>query len=292
MSKRLILIMAIALVSAGPARAARLQLLAPIEHGPTLIYQCYPGNSQMTNLGYAGCDGLRGDVTASVPGILRIIPGPDWSNYIGAARSGVPYFVKNVVLTKIPAASIQCPTQFPATEVYQHGTDDIWLWWPLMYETPGTTWKLSIFYGTPYLWDDDGPGPNPLSYVHQEIWRWEVAATAESMLCLLDLFHQMPFGIAEVPLVSNETLYPALKADMLALKQALDDNRLWDAHDILDELNSDIKDACRNVPPLTGPDPEGLEMGIANTPENPACCKLMTDAEYLGRTLHFWQPAK
>ena len=291
MKKTLTLLAALVMISALPATAAR-ELVVPIEHAPIPVYQCYPGDSEAGNLGFAGYDGERSDVIGSVPGILSIEPGADWANFVGAFRDQVRYSIKNVVLTKTPGEIIQCWDRFPTDPGYQHGTPNLRLWWPLMYEVPGTIWKLSILYGTYSPYDDDGPGPNPASYVHQEIWRWELAASAESMQCLLTLFHQVPLGTTEVPLVSSESLYPVLQEQLQALHDALDAGQMPQAGAILEQFDLDVNDACRNVAPLSGPAPDGLEMGLVNTPENPACCKLMTDAEYVGRIFDIWQPVK
>lgn len=292
MRKTLILLAALALFSALPATAAR-QLVLPLEHPTIEIYQCYPANSEGTNVGYAGYDGFRGDVISSAAGILSIAPGPSWANYVGAARDGVRYAIKNVVLAKIPGQPVQCSDRFPTQIVYQHGTPNVRLWWPLMYETPGTVWRLLILYGTYSPYDDDGDdGPNPPSYVHTEIWQWELVASLDSMQCLLDLFHQLPYGTNQVPLVSDEELYLKLRWKLGKIEDALALDNKTLAGLILGRFDEAVDDACILDPPPTGPAPSGAGTGITNTEENPACCKLMVDAEYVGKALGIWQQSK
>jgi len=188
-------------VLAVPAMAARLNVV-PVTHPPFQVYQAYPGDSNGTDLEFKGYAGLGGDVISSVPGVLSIIPGTNWANFVGAARDKVAYTIKNVVLCKQTPEIVQCADVFPSKKVCQQGTPNIRLWWPLMYEVPSTTWTLTILYGTPVPYDDDGPGPNPAGYVHTEVWQWHVDSTLVSMKNLLELFHELPFGLDEVPLIS------------------------------------------------------------------------------------------
>jgi len=90
----------------------------------------------------------------------------------------------------------------------------------LLYETPDTTFTLTILYGTPGLYDDDDGDPNPPAWGHVEQWIWSVNADFESLADLLDLFHELPFGQDEVPLVSDEELYDVLQAKIEAARDA------------------------------------------------------------------------
>ena len=118
------------------------------------------------------------------------------------------YTIKNVSLVKECPDYVQCSTVFPPITVSQQGTPNIRLWWPLMYEVPSCTFTLTTLYGTPELYDDDGPlGPNPAAWVHVEEWVWHVDCNFQSLSLLLELFHEIPFGLDEVPLISDEPLY-------------------------------------------------------------------------------------
>jgi hypothetical protein len=295
MKKTLLVLATLLLVMSVPAFAARV-LAVPITHDPFLVFQAYPGDSNGTDLEFLGYLGTGGDVISSVPGVLSIVPGDNWENFVGAAQEdpAVLYSIKNVVLCKQTPSVIQCADPyFPAKTICQQGTANIRLWWPLMYEVPGTTWTLTILYGTGVPYDDDGTGPNPAGYVHTEVWTWQVDATLESLSYLLELFHELPFGLDEVPLISDEELYPILQDKIDAIIAALeaDPPDLTAAGDILGDFEMEVQDACIPTSPIA-PNPTGLGTGIANTLENPACCKLMVDAEYIGFDLGIFQPRK
>jgi hypothetical protein len=162
-----------------------------------------------------------------------------------------------------------------------------------MYEVPGTTWTLNILYGTSIPYDPDGPGPDPGGWVHTEQWTWHVDATIASVKNLLALFHELPFGRDEVPLISDETLYPVLQAKLDALETAVSSDHpdTVAAGSILSDFEMEVADACIGTSPAR-PNPTGSGTGIAQTAENPACCKLMADSEYIGFQLGVLQPAK
>lgn len=205
--KKSLLLIALMLLVAVPAMAARVSSV-PITHETSLVYQAYPGDSDDTDLEFLGYLGTGEDVITAVPGVLSIVPGENWENFVGAAQEdpAVGYTIKNVVLCKQTPSIIQCADIFPAKTICQQGTPNIRLWWPLMYEVPGTCWTLTILYGTSVPYDDDGAGPNPAGYVHTEVWVWCVDATLDSLENLMDLFHELPFGLDEVPLISDEEL--------------------------------------------------------------------------------------
>ena len=289
MKKSLVLI-ALLLAVAVPAMAARVASV-PITHDISMVFQAYPGDSNGTNVEFLGYAGTGADVIAAVPGVLSIVPGENWANFVGASRDQVPYTLKNVVLQKQTPSIIQCADVFPAKLISQQGTPNIRLWWPLMYEVPGTVWTLTILYGTSVPYDDDGAGPNPAGYVHTEVWKWQVDATLDSLNDLLVLFHELPFGLDEVPLISDEALFPVLVEKVAAVKAAYDAGDYVNAGLILGEFEMEVMDACIAVSPMS-PNPTGPGTGIANSFENPACCKLMADAEYIGFDLGILLPAK
>lgn len=251
-------------------------------------FQAYPGNSKGLSRYQMGHMGLGADTITAVPGILSIWPGPRWANYVRAAPLGIDYTIKNVVLIKETPVFAQCADIFPAKTVKQQGSANVRLWWPLMYEAPGTKWTLTILYGTSTAWDDDGPGPNPPAYVHTDKWEFQTTATLESMKNLLALFHEVPFGKGQIPLISDEVLYPILVAKLDAIIAAVAAGDLVTAAAILGDFEMEVMDACTvTIPPY--PRPTGSGTGIANSYENPACCKLMADAEYVGKALGLFE---
>ncbi len=291
MQRIIIVVLALTLILAVPSFAARLtsSMITHVEQ----VYQVCAASSEDCRafLGYAG---LGDDVISSAPGILSIVPGSNWSNFIGAAQvtpTPIPYTIKNVTLVKQTPEYTQCNDRFPPHRITQQGTPNIRLWWPLMYEVPSTTFTLTILYGTPVLWDDDGVGPNPPAWVHVEQWVWHVDTDLEHLSLLLELFHQIPFGLDEVPLISDEPLYLELQskiANAIAAYQAGDTAA---AAEILADFELEVMDACIDESPAF-PNPTGPGTGIANSEENPACCKLLVDVEYILQTTGIGQPKK
>lgn len=258
---------------------------------PINLLQAYEGDSygeSRHQMGYAGTDG---DTISAVPGVFSFVPGEKWCNFVAAAQVGIPYTLKNVTLVKETPSIIQCADVFPASRAGQQGTRSIRTWWPLMYEIPGTTWTLTTVYGTSQPWDDDGFGPKPAGYFHSETWRWVVDASLDSMKDVLALFHELPFGTDEVPLISDEALYPELLYKLDAVAAARDRDDLVGAGIILGDFEMEVMDACISFSPPR-PRPTGPSTGIANSLENPACCKLLADAEYVGRNLGAFQTVK
>jgi len=328
MKRITLLVLVLALALGAPAMAARVQSTM-ITH-LFQVYQACPASSPCTGfIGYPGlpiggfgglvpCTGIPivpTPVITAAPGVLFIESGgPTWPNYIAAAQSNaslftcppltitptcISYTIKNTTFVKQCPEFVQCSTMFPARTITQQGTPNIRVWWPLMYETPSCTFTLTILYGTPLLFDDDGPGPNPCSWVHVEQWVWHVDADLPHLALLLELFHELPFGRDEVPLISDEPLFDALvdkiigDADLgiLGAQQYYEMGDTASAAALLADFELEVMDACITVSPAF-PNPTGPGTGIANTDENPACCKLLVDVEYILQTTGIGQPGK
>lgn len=270
-----------------PAMAART-LVVPNFHDCCTVFQAYPGSSD-GNFVFDGpdCPTDGTDAITAVPGVLSIVPGDNWNNFIDP---DVDYYIKNVTLKKQTPIIGQCADVFPAETVTQHGTANIRLWWPLMFEVPGTCWTLTITWGTYVPYDDDGTGgPNPLSYVHTDVFCWCVDADLESLLNLLDLFHEIPYGTDQVPLIGNEELFPDLVGYIQDAIDA-DDDDLATIGSLLITFDMEVSDNCIDESP---DDPNPVEdQGIAGDECYPACCKLIVDAEYIANALGAWIPSK
>ena len=289
MRRTILLVLALSMLFAVPSMAARL-VSTSIDHLNQVFQACSATSPDCVT--FRGYLDPVADVISSAPGILSIDPGgPTWPNFIGAATVGVPYTIKNTMLVKQTPEFVQCAEVFPSHTVVQQGTPNIRLWWPLMYEVPSTNFILTILYGTPVLFDDDGPGPNPPAWVHQERWVWHVDADLPHLALLLELFHELPFGLDEVPLISDEPLYVALQAKIAAAYAAFLGGDTATAAAILSDFELEVMDACIGVSPAF-PNPTGIGTGIANTAENPACCKLLVDIEYIFQTTGIGQPGK
>lgn len=296
MQRILILVLALTMLIAGATMAARVATTPKVHVIP--VFQVCEAESPCTC--FAGYTTSTQEVIEAAPGILCIDPGGfDWPNFVQAAQvTGQSWTIKNVTLVKVTPPHVQCKERangdliFPEHTVTQQGTPNIRKWWPLMYEIPSTTFTLTILYGTPNLFDDDGPtGPNPPAWVHVEQWVWHVEATLDSLDNLLELFHELPFGLDEVPLISDEDLFEALDVKVDAAEDAFEAGDLATAAEILADFELEVMDACIDDSP-SFPNPTGPGTGIANSDENPACCKLLIDVEYILQTTGIGQQKK
>ena len=281
--KKLIVLITLALVVTSlPAMAARITTI-PIDHPEMLVYQAYPGDSNGTNLAFLGKNGLGDDVITAGPGILAIIPGEDWSNYGSieqVAETGADYAIKSVRLRKLIPEFLQCSWVYnDLPDVLQRGTDNIRLWWPLMYEAPGTTWILEIVWLV----------PGEL-FLYNETWVWKAHATLDSIKSLMRLFHELPWSTCEVPLISDECLFPLLLAKVDEIQAAWPGDQIGALNALLEFENMVIDNCITSCPPTPMPCDEFGRLGITNTDENPACCKLLVDAEFVGFDMGIFTP--
>lgn len=277
------------MVLAAPAFAGRIQssMITHLEQ----VYQACAGDSNGECTVFRGYEDPGPDVITAVPGVLAIDPGANWANFVGAAQDALPYTIKNVTLTKTCPEYTECNGIFPTNTITQQGTPNIRLWWPLMYEVPSCQYTLTILYGTPNLYDDDADGPNPPAWVHVEQWVWHVDTDLERMQLLLALFHELPFGMDEVPLISDEPLYTELQGLLSEAIAAQGNRNTAAAADALMRFELEVMDACIGISPEF-PNPVGPGTGIAMTEENPACCKLLVDTEYILMTSGIGQQRK
>lgn len=279
------LLVVAAVVPAGAVRVAN----TPITHTQGIVFQAYPGAS--TQVGFAGYAGFQGAPISAAPGILWIAPGQhqeiipgttqvktviDWSNFV-AARDPAAYAIKDVQLRKVVPTSNQCLDIFPARTIVQQGSANIRTWWPLMYEKPGTVWTLSVLWGTTTA--RQFPGEPDKAWVHQDVWTWMLDANEASLRNLLILFHELPYGKDEVPLISDEPLYADLVARLDAIVAA---PTAWEKASLLGDFELLVSNHCiYSSPPAPYPSGAGRGLGIANSEENPACCKILLDAGWL-----------
>ncbi len=286
---------AVALIVASlPAMAARLTTI-PIEHDPLIVFQAYPGDSCLRTPDVPPCSpnhtvfignklGFGGDPITSVPGVLEIVPGDDWSNYVSVSAASGEYAIKSVRLRKLIPEFLQCSWVYnDLPDVLQRGSENIRLWWPLMYEAPGTRWILEIAWTV--------PGQNP-PVLYNETWTWQVHADLSHLGYLMDLFHELPWGTCEVPLISYSALYYVMRNVVHVIGQAWPNDPLVALAWVL-ILENGIIDHCISVcPPSPMPYDELGRLGITNTDENPACCKLLIDIEYIAFDMGIFTPGQ
>lgn len=274
-------LLAVALTVASlPCMAARLTTM-PIQHPEMLVYQAYPGDSNGNNRASLGQNGLGDDVISAVPGILSIIPGSYWENFVSADHE-VKYAIKNTRLRKIIPEFLQCSWVYnDLPDVLQRGTENVRLWWPLMYEPPGTRWILEIAWTI--------PGANP-PVLFNDIWVWKAHATLDSIKVLIRLLHELPWSTCEVPLISDECLLPLLLGTISEVQAAVISDPVRAVDALLEFENMVIDNCITSCPSTPMPCDELGRLGIANTEENPACCKLLVDVEYVGFDMGIFAP--
>lgn len=140
----------------------------------------------------------------------------DWTNSSFMWRPINAYFVQSVTLEKKHtmrkgACNFMWPNDYIRQQGKELATSQINLCWPLLYETHGTEWVLSIVYQT-------NPGtPNPggrSARVHKERYVWKVdwdAADFSEFRARMMCFSKMPAGACELfaipPLKLRELLW-------------------------------------------------------------------------------------
>ena len=281
---------------------------------PITIYQAYDGNSASntapngTDLFLEGLLGFGADAITAQPGILSIVPDTnldgsyDWRKFT-RAQPGDVIQIKSVSLTKNELQSLfydctDLPPELRAPREVTLNNGDVRLWWPLVYEAPGTTFQLKITWVTGTR--KQYPGEPEPAYFHQDIFQWIVKADFDHLLSLLALFHTYPFGTDQVPLISDENLvfiesqlaspgpprvwFPLQGGTLTTLVENARDEfiagRYDNARTLLEQFQSAVSTACIGTSP-TAPVPTGDGTGTAETLENPACCKLVMDAQWI-----------
>jgi hypothetical protein len=240
---------------------------------PRLIFQAYPGTSEEFEfVGFDICDPiLGGDPIKGSPGIFALDPGGNgWPYWIPPVVGQTRTF-RHVILDKIPALAFPCEGVFPETCIRMEGNPDDWpetvrIWWPVLYETPGTLFLTRVEY-------------NFNGHIGTNFLFVKVFVLPEHLRYVLHVFHQWPFGLDEVGLISDEDLF----ATLLDLFQKAYEKALSDPGAAINYLNDAamlIDNACIAESPDI-PYPTGDDTGIAETEENPACCKLLVDIEYI-----------
>jgi cell wall-associated NlpC family hydrolase len=251
------------------------------------IYQVYCGDScgdPAVQQIFGGFKGGFGDPITAVPGVLAFDPGPGWQNYVRATELCREARITNVSLRKFFEGNDVCPDYFKHVDLRQQGSTRIRDWWPLMYEPPTTSWTLSVYYDTAF--PVQFPGETVAGVHHQDSWKWTVVTDIEHTKLFIDMIHELPVGSAQKPILSDEALFKSLKAQLDEIDALVKANKTGEAGMKLDTFILDVEDACITEPCVGSQ----FGTGIANTAENPACCKLILDAEYIGKKLGLWHP--
>jgi hypothetical protein len=268
-----------------------------VEHPRQYLAQAYPAVSQpLAGVADDRCfDGIRqGENTGTaVPGLLCLdttivngVPRLNLNSFVTCPSGQTQPFVQSYRLIKNVPGSAKCPMTFSPRVYYQFGTG-IRTWWALQFTQPGTTFTLEL---TVRCLDPRG---RQLRF-HVDRWTWEVIATLDTFENLIHLLHTNAVGTTEVPCIVGEDIYAALLDGLQAMRDAQTQGhaKLQDAFFNLEGL---VTTFCafgevlepeawfdNNPPGNAAPTgPMGI-VGIIETTENPCCCKLLVDLEYIG----------
>jgi hypothetical protein len=199
-------------------------------------------------------------------------------------------FVQSFKLIKNVPGSNKCPVTFGPRTFFQIGGQQVRTWWSLIYTQPGTTFTLELVVRC--------LGPNGRISLHIDRWVWEVVATFESTLRVLDVLHTNAVGTTEIPCISSEDMYIALRESVKGIRDILaeDPENIPDAQDALFKTEALLIAFCAFTDCFIPEDvfsyqfPPSNDMqfgdfgwtGILDTIENPCCCKIMVDIESIG----------
>jgi hypothetical protein len=191
-------------------------------------------------------------------------------------------------------------------------------WWSLNFTQPGTKFLLQVVSACQV--PNPGPNTpnNTRTVMHADSWRWRVVADVITLRYVIDLMHSPAVSTLEVPCILGEDMYDALIAAQVKLKAAIDardqavtdfdkNAKLTDVANAIFDMEALIVANCLFVEVLNplvafpGPDQFGAPnfqppgnlaqtvffgsgsavAGIIDTIENPCCCKLLVDLEWI-----------
>jgi hypothetical protein len=238
----------------------------------------------------------------------------------GAKQFG-PCVVQAFQLTKEVPGSFKCPDVFGLPHFDKDGNlipfrffqfgSGVRTWWSLNFTQPGTRFILDVISvcrtAAPVFvngFQTVAPGP-PL--VHRDRWIWRVVANVDTLNVLVDLMHGGAISTLEVPCILGEDMFDALKKAVKSLKSAIDSKNQTDIGNAIFDMEALIVANCLFVevlnPLVAFPGPAQFNApniqppgnlaqtvffgkgsavaGILDTIENPCCCKLLVDLEWI-----------
>jgi len=314
--KKALLSLALALVGANAAYAIN-GVTAPVhEYGPFYISEAYPALVQPLteripclnadfedNNCFNGSDFEGPANVTSVPGVLCLqSTGTDARRLDTRAFNFCPPrtdlhspYVQNYRLTKVVPRSDKCPFTYQGSTFTQFG-GDVRTWWTLIYTSPRTRFilELDIICYTPL--------GQPRA--HRNRFIFEVRATLESLLQVINVLHTNTIGLSEIPCIASEDMYACLVDAVEELQGLVDpatgkveeENR-YEAQDVLFNLEALIVSFTaftdcwiesevfsQRFPPSNDVQQGNAGWtGIIDTIENPCGCKLLVDVEEIGK---------
>jgi hypothetical protein len=227
-----------------------------------------------------------------------------------------PCFVQAYRLIKQVPGSFKCPDVYGLPhfdkdgnllpyQYFQYGTG-VRTWWALNFTQPGTMFILEVVSVCRSSAGANGiPGA---AAVHKDTWTWRVVASPETMLNLINVMHGGAVSTLEVPCIIGEDMYDALVKAQGRLQSAVGGGNPSDIGNAIFDMEALIVSNCLFVdvldplqafpgaPQFGAPNiqpPGNLAQtvkiandgtaiaGIIDTIENPCCCKLLVDLEWI-----------
>ena len=282
-------------------------------------YPCTPGTYDAgLNIGdlrvYTGICPPQTDDLHAAPGILCLKRSGNALDVncfavVPDGQSG-PCTIQAYQLRKEVPGSFKCPDVYGLPHFddkgnlipyryFQFGTG-VRTWWSLNFTQPGTQFILEVVSVC------RAPGTGD-PRVNQDIWTWRVVADVHTLRYVIDLMHGGAISTLEVPCILGEDMYDALLKARQELEDAIKTTKLDAIGDKIFNFEALIVANCLFVEVLNplvaypGPDQFGAPniqppgnlaqtvfvgagsavAGIIDTIENPCCCKLLVDLEWI-----------
>jgi hypothetical protein len=263
--------------------------------------------------GSCGVEPLTG---GAAPGILSLRRNGQFrldANCFAVVPAGqkAPCYIQSFNLTKEVPGSFKCPDVYGQPHFddkgnlipyryFQFGTG-VRTWWSLNFTQPGTRFVLQVV-SVCFTITTSQPR------VHKDVWIWRVVANADTLLQVIELMHGGALSILEVPCILGEDMYVALKTAAQRVKTAQASGNLNEIGNAIFDMEALIVANCLFIevlrPTLAFPgspqfgepgiQPPGnlaqtvnfggqgtAVAGIIDTIENPCCCKLLVDLEWI-----------
>jgi len=231
-----------------------------------------------------------------------------------------PCFVQSWRLIKQVPGSFKCPDVYgtphfdfsktpPVFQPYQYYQigSGVRTWWSLNFTQPGTQFLLEVISVCRGSGTVGGVPGDPR--VHKDTWIWRVVADVNTLANLIELMHGGAVSTLEVPCILGEDMYDALKSANATLAGAVNTgdrakigNAIFDMEALI-VANCLFVEVLNPVVSYPGPkqfdEPAGFQppgnlaqtvffgtggsavAGILDTIENPCCCKLLVDLEWI-----------
>jgi hypothetical protein len=283
------------------------------------VVQQYGNGISPNNCFLNGSQQAPNSAATAVPGILCLAKnvniGRINANAFATCDVGESFrAVQAVNMSKIVPGSFKCdafgmPVVDPNTgatspaQTMFMDSNHLRTWWTLRYTQPGTKFILDVVV----VCNRIGGGVS----LHIDRWVWIVVADVRTFPFLVDLLHQDAVGTLEIPCILAEDVVSTIRTIFANFSAAVgrgDRNGIF--QNLVDleayiALNCVLLDVV--VPESLFPGPlvdgqptyqppgnqalidtifgSGRPFGILDTAENPCCCKLLADLEFIGQQL-------